>query len=204
MHVRACVALLVLAVSISTAGGEANPPADYFPAKEGMRWGYKAKLGDRSRPLAFKITKVEKTDGGIRVYRQHSEDTEQKKWADSEVFVIDGNGVSQFRTKDGKPVGKPLVILKYPLKQGETWSGTATDGDREKEYTCSVGKPERVKVKAGAYDAIPIRLEGKSEKDKKPPLIVTWYAPGVGIVRQTVRVEDQELVMELQSADRPK
>lgn len=112
----------------------------------------------------------------------------------ADVYEITSLGV--FRTKLSDVELKPrLPQLKYPFKEGETWSLEVTlVGKGEVKYAFTAGKKEKVKVKAGEFEAIPVLEEatfgGRTRK------MTNWYAPGVGIVKYTIPLGN---TLELQS-----
>ena len=77
----------------------------------------------------------------------------------------------------------PHCLLKLPANPGDQW--THENPAEKYKVTCTVGKPERVEVPAGAFDAVVVRAE-TSHKGEALPRRACWFAPGVGQVKTTV------------------
>jgi len=99
-------------------------------------------------------------------------------------------------TPSGQESAEPTPLFK-PGKEGDTWTSEQKgpgNGNNTK-ITYTVGKAEEVEVPAGKYKAIPIVMEvslgGNSIKS------TSWYAAGVGVVKQVSVSNGNERVQEL-------
>jgi hypothetical protein len=88
--------------------------------------------------------------------------------------------------------------LKLPVTAGQTWevSIAPQPGLLDFAGTMTVGRPEKVEVPAGTFEAIPVRLEQTSQNGKKldtPEVTTCWWAEGVGVVRLQSGTTDRKL-----------
>ncbi len=140
----------------------------YFPLAMGDRREY-APPGDPTGLAEVReITAVETKDGAKHF-----------------TLTISGGGTMEFRPeKDGRVtmVGQngrsfePHLVVGPDVKDGDSWEYTDGTG-----RTRIVGKPEMVTVPAGTFTALPVTIRYNRPG---PADIVSWYADGVGMVRQ--------------------
>jgi hypothetical protein len=93
------------------------------------------------------------------------------------VFVLANYDFEAKRLVDRK---EPGCVLRLPAKPGGSEKGADAAG--RFNWAKTVGKPERVKVAAGTFDAIRIDLESTHDGEEQPHW-TGWYAPGVGLVK---------------------
>ena len=160
----------------------AGKPVYYFPTQVGTKWVYDAK---HEADVCGKIvTASEEKDGRFLVTVKAT----NVDFVDDETVSIAQYSVS----KDGvfvvadflenkeneKRYDPPHCLLKLPHKDGNSWEN--------KLYNKTVyvaKKVETVKVPAGTFEAIRVEVDAD---------LVTWYAPGVGIVKYQHNAIDQE------------
>ncbi|MDR7418366.1 MAG: hypothetical protein QN178_05610 [Armatimonadota bacterium] len=75
----------------------------------------------------------------------------------------------------------PRPILKLPPRAGQTWSWSPADSAFELKITEKWIGEETIKVKAGTFRAWKLQTQTTGEDAEITTL--TWYAPGVGVVR---------------------
>lgn len=103
-------------------------------------------------------------------------------------------GVYRFQVA-GKDLDPPACFLKLPLKSGDSWTvdskseGTVIKG----EY---VAGDETVKVPAGSFPAFTVKSKDL-QIGAQPMEVAYWFAPEVGMVKQTVKVGDFQTMLEL-------
>ncbi len=118
-----------------------------------------------------------------------------------EHIAATDDGVYRY-TANGARIEPPVRFLKLPPRKGDTWKVEANVGGITVKGTFVAGA-EEVKVPAGSYKTVTARSEDTQIGDMK--LNVTYYfAPGVGVVKQTGRFGDREVVLELERFDSPK
>jgi hypothetical protein len=141
----------------------------------GAKWVY----GYDGKEEAEVVTAVEKKDTSLIVTVQRVDGFGRK--SDSQVRVSkDG----LFRLTGGPAVKHPpMCLLKLPHKAGAKWE-TFTGAWDMFESTVTAHGPEKIEVPAGKFEAI--RVETKFPQREGDSIVGKyWYAPGVGLVKQT-------------------
>jgi hypothetical protein len=178
---------LALSLAFAAAGiaapGLKDKPALYYPIRKGDTWVYetKGRKDGTSTEYVQVVTKVETKEGVVHVTLGMVEGGETALWA--EVEVSQAGVVS--RIAAGRKLDPPKAVIKLPFKPGEKWhyqpnpEGGGPVGKRT--YT-SVAE-EEVEVPAGKYKAI--RIDETWEDRGGPMRSSHWFAPGVGLVKQS-------------------
>ena len=190
--------LLLLAAGYCGAGGGDKKSAltmpDYYPLQVGNQWKYRLDVNGKEVTMTTKIAKIETID--------------QQKLARLEA-AVDGNtsatehlqqtdkGIFRFRT-NGIESSPPLLLLKYPAKNGDKWSGAFTASDSKATYSCEAME-EEVVVPAGKYKTIRVAI--KLEEKGQVVNTTYWFAKDVGFVKQTVDAPGLNILIELQQFD---
>lgn len=167
-------ALLRLAPAAPVPKG-ADKAVLYFPTRVGAKWVYHEEAVDVERSEAvYTVTAVEKRDGSyvVTVGRVGSDGTAVPK----ETWAVSDRGLLLLE-RDGRKQDPPTCHLKLPHRPDEAWDWMPG----KTGWRCVPRKPERVRVPAGEYDALPVDLQ----TSRRPPLITHWYALGVGLVKTT-------------------
>ena len=169
--------------------GCGNINENYFPLNEGWSWEYsyinlltndinKNKITNLSkRELQGKIIiprKDEKDNGSVSIYFD-GEDNDG-------VFVL---AIQSAKDIEPKIFEQPSYLLKYPIKQGITWKDNNMDNKIE-----SIN--DDITVPAGTFNKC-IRIKTSNNKGE----IVRWHAPGVGMVKQTIKIYESDLKTKL-------
>jgi hypothetical protein len=181
------VAAIVAAVPCSAqeaAKPAENPDkaADYYPTKAGTKWHYVGELNNGRKFLFLcQVAKVEEVDGKPRA---RVETVVNGQLRSAEQIGTDASGVFRYRSEDA-PISPPAPLLKYPVKEGETWTAEFKVGDRPSTLNGKTGKWEKVVVPAGTYQAIPVEIDMKTGDFNVH--MISWFVPGVGIIKQTVQ-----------------
>ncbi len=165
---------------------------DYYPLKVGNKWHYLVVLGN-GRKVVFlhQITKVEEVNGK-RLARMETVINGEIK--NIEQIGVDVAGVFRYRSDD-LPITPPACLLKYPVKEGESWTAELKIGDNPVTTNVKVGNIEEVQVPAGKYQAISVRNE--MTVDGSPVRITSWYAPEVGMIKQSIERQGGDFNLEL-------
>jgi hypothetical protein len=186
------VVLAVMSGWARSAPTPTEPTPDYYPLKVGTKWHYQATgpIG-MNKVFVTKVVKIEKIDGQPLVY---VEAYRGGTVVANEHMSQTARGVFRHRV-NGLRCSPPVCLLKFPLKKGDSWETKTKVGENTVTFTCRAGN-EEVKVPAGKYKAITVRLECKIGDNK----IVTtyWFAPGVGMVKQIATVGTMEITLELE------
>lgn len=181
---------------------DGEPPL-YFPTEVGTKWvmrfHYSAKVHDDHTYTAA----VEEKDGAklvtvsvaytgreavVRPGREEESEAKAVERPDGRYRVSAG-GVFRvadydFEKKELVDLKEPKCVLRLPAKPGDSEKGK----DGLYKWTSTVGKPERIKVPAGTFDAVRIDLES-TQNEGPLPHRTGWYAPGIGLVKSMVGKE---------------
>lgn len=196
--------LAVVAVPMLLPAQDPKAP-DYFPVAQGSRWVYKTTFEDKGGkvPPAFanvtttkEIVKVEvKAGKTIAVFESQLDfgAAAPNKEKTREEVILDAGGVSSSR--GGAKPQSPLPMLKFPVKPGVIFAETAKDGDLELTTTVTVKEPVDVTVPAGKYSAVLVETSVGTKAEKITN--TTWYASGVGVVKQSYAADRLTITLEL-------
>jgi len=184
---RYLMLFLVLTLALPAAGQEKkSAESAYFPVKIGTVWTYRA--GGRTitvravkREAVGQITcvRIETTgDGGVHV----------------EHIASGADGVYRCQA-DGKPLEPPLCVLPSPAKIGQTWKVASQVSGLEVTGSFSLGEAEIV-VPAGKYKTLTATSTDFAIAHRKVPT-TSWFAQGIGLVKQRIEIDGQETILEL-------
>jgi len=184
-----CVALL------TTVASAASP--DYYPLNVNDKWTYDVKAGDKELVVSASVAKIEKIDDK-ELARIDSEIN--GKVATTEHLTSNDTGVYRARY-NGVDFDPPVQILRYPIKEGETWDGETKAGSETFKYTVRVAKAkDEVEVPAGKFETV--KVEIKLVQNKQSVDSIYWFADGVGIVKQEASIQNTKLTLELQKFEK--
>ena len=106
---------------------------------------------------------------------------------DKGVFRHRGNGVE---------LSPPVCLLKYPFKKGDTWESETTLGNQQMKVKAKAVDFEEVTVPAGKYKAV--KADGEFAVAGFTANFSYWFAPDVGIVKQTQESNGMKVSFELE------
>jgi hypothetical protein len=196
--------LLVLMIgSAAVAQDEAPDKArapDYYPLTVGTKWIYELRADGQKKKLTNQVAKIETIDG--------------KKLAVVET-LIDGmvTGTAHIEVTDkgvmchrmsGVELSPPICVLKYPYKKDETWEVETTLGAEKMTVKVKAGDIEEVTVPAGKYKALKTTMDRTVAGTQASAS--SWFAPEVGVVKQTMEAGGSTATLELEKfeAGKPK
>jgi hypothetical protein len=183
---------------------------DYFPAAVGHTWIYEAEFNGEPARMTRTITGTEEI-GDRSFYVMQQEGVPGVEAIHVHVSP-EGVHLLDAATRDNNP--QMELWVKLPLKVGDRWTeeavtrvttpveGANAPGDPPAvpPVTFTVEEQEPVEVPAGTFQAVPIRTVSKLAEDTELEM-ASWFAPGVGEVKRTIRVtEGQEVTFELKLA----
>ena len=188
--VRSLVALLVVTALIGLAPAAPVPkhlvPEEplYHPVKKGTRWVYT----DNDIERVYEIADVKPAKhGGSIVTVEAVRDTGRVL---EEKLEVSPRGLVRLEHL-GAPSASPVCLLRCPLETDKGWpfrTDRAVPNGPYVQGTMTAAGTEDVTVPAGKYSAVRVELRAKIILDDKPAHdlnITTWYAPDVGIIKQT-------------------
>jgi hypothetical protein len=183
--------LLLLTVPPATAQKDKKkdkdaPPPDYYPLKVGHTWVYR--VGGEKVTIRVSREEVEGKDTFYVLEATGADVTL------SERVSVRQDGVYR-HSAEGMAVKPPLCFLQLPAKAGSSWKVASTSEGLDIRGTFTLGE-EEVTVPAGKFrtvtSACPNMRIDRLEMD-----LTYWFAPGVGMVKQRLRVGDKEILLEL-------
>lgn len=167
-----------------------NVQDDFIPLKKGVKWLYK--FGDKE--VVQSVTSTEKI-GTVDTFVVESDMSGQKErmW-----IAPNAEGMWLYKVHSGDSVSelaKPAMLLKFPLKSGDTWESKIPAGDAIVEYSFENGGEEEIAVPAGKYTAWKIKMRGKMGSVQFSGTY--WYTKGIGLVKQSISSPGGEFRLEL-------
>lgn len=187
------LALMVAGLSGQTlAVGDNSTPPDYYPLKVGAKWHYRFTAGGgQTGKIMNQIAKLEKIDDQQLA---RLETVAQGNVVASEHLSNTAKGIYRHRY-NGIEVSPPVCILRFPIKQGDSWGGESKVGDQTVKLTSRVGE-EEVEVPAGKYKTIKVQVDGEAAGVK---IHTTYYfAAGVGVVKQFADIGGTQVTLDLE------
>ncbi len=188
--------VLVLLIGIASAAQQAETDKekrpDYYPLKPGTKWIYKVEGNGKKLELTSQIAKLETIEGKSlalveKLIGGNVTETEHLTATDKGVFRNRTNGIE---------LSPPVCLIKYPIKKGETWESEATLANQQMKVKSKSVDIEEVTVPAGKYKAIRVDVEisvaGFNANFKY------WFAPDVGVVKQTTDLGGSKISAELE------
>jgi hypothetical protein len=181
---------------VSENGNEAIRPQDakvatnpsFFPTAVGTRWTWHSTvtIGDDQGPIPATVI----TDTLVSRLAGYDEFNGTKcarievanEWGmvvQTEYLSFNADGIYRCGMNQDR-FQPPIKVLAMPATVGTTWSGKYTIQGMQVETSSSIAVQEAVTVPAGRFDTV--RVEVKHDL----LTTTTWYAPGIGVVKQLV------------------
>ena len=126
-------------------GGPKGAP-NYYPLKAGSQWHYRVDVGGKAAKITNRIAKIETIDGKPQA---RLETVVQGNVVASEHVGVTPKGLFRYRYNDME-VSPSVCLLKFPVKDGQTWQGDHTVAGQQLKVRCREGR-EEVTVPAGKY-----------------------------------------------------
>lgn len=199
MGKRVALSIALSGLLCSAQAQNARRAEDFWPMTAGNTWTLASKIQNRnSPPQIVTVARVMPQSGGAVAEIRYEV---SGKLVQIETYRITPKTI--FRLTSGAAGGgkiePPLPVIQFPLTAGRkwTWKGTVTlAGVRTQARAAfTVSGPEAVKAPAGTYramkvfSALVVNINGL---DTKIPNAY-WFAPGVGVVQQLVRLGNTEI-----------
>ena len=185
-------ALSVMAQESATKETTKEKQPDYYPLKVGTKWHYQVDAGGGQKAtVVYRIAKIEKVDGKPMAVLEALVNEEVQA---TEHVGVESGGVYRYRLKSME-LSPPVCLLKYPVKEGSSWETETKIGTREITVIGREGGTEEVQVPAGKYQAVSVKIETTVKGNKVSTTY--WFAPDVGIVKQSMGIPGRSLNMEL-------
>lgn len=183
----ACLCCLWLA-SPGSAHDDRIRDHPVFPLAKGAQWEYRS--GEQQ--LTVRVTGYQRA-GDLQAAMLETLNRDGTRVGTEHVAVKD-DGIYRFTLNNNK-VDPPVCFLKLPARKGESWKIEARLEGETIRATLRVGE-EDVTVPAGRFKAITVSTEDGTVNDT-PLRFTTWYAEGVGMVKQVIHLNGSEVRLEL-------
>lgn len=190
------VAFLALASGLS--GQDAAPDTPYFPLKVNTRWVYKVKGQDLQ--LTMTVRKYEKLDN--RILCAVIETEQEGKVIASEYVRAEKDGIYRMQMQ-GQKVEPPVLILRTPPKEGETWKVESKVMGQVVKGTFTMSKEPVVKVAAGQFNSVFVVRGNDFEAAGQKVSTTYWFDEKIGMVKQEAVVQGNKVELELVKFDAP-
>jgi hypothetical protein len=183
---RAAAAAALVLLGVAMAQAETRTAADYFPLRLHDSWRYRSSqaAGSESEFTLTVVSEKKQPDGSVLhcVELTNPKPLIQDWYAKTPKAVLLKE--EEYLGGGGKVANDPpRPLLQLPLRPGATWSwsGTARAGVHVEESN-EVVKKERIETPAGRFNAV--KLVTKIEQGGVHVTKTSWFAAGVGLVRQ--------------------
>ncbi len=186
----------VLVLLVATLPGMAQEAAqkatDYYPLKAGSKWNYQVDFGNGQKAtVVHQIAKIEDINGKPQAVVEQLINGEVRG---TEYVGVDAGGVYKYRY-NGVELSPPVCLLKFPIKAGSTWETETKTATQQITIKAEAGAAEEVQVPAGKYQAVSVKIKTKVKGNEV--LTTYWFAPEVGIIRESTTIPGATLKMEL-------
>jgi hypothetical protein len=158
----------------------------YYPLKVGNTWEYR--VGQQK--LTVRVAREEAV-GKVSVAVLES--TFAGKTL-TERVALEKDGVYRY-SGEGVDYQPPLCFLKLPPKKDETWEVKSRGDGLNITGTFTAGE-ETVTVPAGMYEAV-TSFSQDFRVDQVTSSVTYWFVPGIGMVKQRLKVGGRDVVIEL-------
>jgi hypothetical protein len=172
--------VLVAVIVLPVPAWAADPPAEnLLPLAIGNTWTYKVS-GQEDR-FVVKVVRQE-------MVREHTAFVLEARLRDrvvaTEHVALTKDGFCRVRAEK-EDINPPVYFLKLPVPaRGANWQQSYKLNGRDAQARFSVDSAETT-VPFGKFKAVLVRGEIGTEGRWRPTTAV-WYAPDVGVVRQTI------------------
>lgn len=168
----------------------ASDTDDYFPLQLDNQWSYEITINNRKATSELRVSQQQTINGqNCMVVEKVFNGVAQQK----EYYLVADNGVFTVMRSIVKSdfVFNPYqILLKYPVKIGDSWSqeGTMTITGRDRTVTYRMTSYyqsfEDVQVPAGNFRAVKLVMSSDLSDGARVEWI-QYYAPGVGVVKES-------------------
>jgi hypothetical protein len=185
----------VFVTAVNLAAQDKLKETPYYPLKVGTTWHYRA--GDRK--FTIRVVRHEKVGETLCALLETQRDG---KVVGSEHLAVAADGVYRYdlieagRTPAQQTLKPPMLILKLPPKNGDSWKVDSRGDGKTFRGSFQVAEQE-ITVPAGTYKTFRIASQDLEVNSLKP-ILTTFFAEGVGIVKQIIQMGDTKIEIELE------
>jgi len=197
--------LLYLAVPPAVSAEDKAGTSAYYPLEVGTTWHYRVGEGR----YKVKVTKHEKI-GDVMAAKLETYGDKDKLISSEHVAVVEDkkSTVAPYQVvrvaTNGERLTPPIPFLRLPPKKDAPWTFASKVGGKDVKGAFEVRSTDQdVKVPAGSYRTVVV--EGKNLEVVGNKLDLTYqFAENVGLVKQTMKLAGQTIVVELEKFEKGK
>lgn len=182
MRAVRCAVVLIAALAC------AAPGADYFPLEKGNQWSYTMSNGAEMTVTVVGHAQI----GSVRCAVV---ETRMGWQTQREYMAADAEGVKTYMTQAQDQEMRhdpPVLRVKLPVQEGQTWTSTVDQFGMAITTTNRWLGTERIQTPAGTFDCV--KVQSSVAVPGQPPMVsISYYADGIGGVRQTMQAGGQEI-----------
>jgi hypothetical protein len=196
---------LVLSLCLAVRAGRAEDKpleTSWYPLRVGTTWHYR--VGDTK--FQMRVAAHEKV-GDVLCARV--EMLKDGKVSAVEHIGVTDKGVCRFQLEatrgDQKLVETPkppILLLPLPPKKGENFTVNSRVDPSGKAYKGTFKIAEQDVTVGGKQYKCVVVLGEDVEADGLKPNLSTWYAENVGMVKQTIAIDNQKIDIELEKFEK--
>ena len=167
----------------------------YYPLQVGTTWHYRA--GESK--FTIRVVRHERVGDTLCALL---ETTRDGKVVGSEHLSVTDDGIyrhslsMQAKNPVQRTLKPPLLIMKFPPKKGDSWKVDSKGDGKAFRGSFLVGEQE-ITVPAGTFKTFRVASQD-FEVNSLRPSITTFFADGVGMVKQIIEVDDSKVEIELE------
>jgi hypothetical protein len=199
--------LLVSLAAVELTAQEKLKEMSFYPLKVGTTWHYRA--GESK--FTIRVARHEKVGDTLCALL---ETTRDGKVVGSEHLAVTGDGIyrhdltspqvqsdpndknKKLKTLVKQTLKPPILILKLPPRNGDGWK-IDSKGDGKTFRGNFLVAEQEVTVPAGTYKTFRVASQDLEVNSLKPN-ITTYFAQGVGMVKQIIEMGDAKIEIELE------
>lgn len=177
--------IIMITVSISYLFAQEG---GYFPLKEGNFWIYSLSTGAMIRNEVVGVDSIDGKQCYVLATSPVTGKIQQK-----EYYSIDNDSIMLHeRLYDDMKViyNPPQRILKFPLKDGDSWIWQGKIGDQNSTISFLVNGPENIIIKNINIPCYKVTFKIKEQGPAGMTVtIIRWYANGIGLIKEEDKLE---------------
>jgi hypothetical protein len=181
-----------IAGAAEQAATEKGATPDYYPLKPGTKWFYELNANGQKIKLHNQVKQIDTFEGKSMALVETVIGDEVKA---TEHMATTAKGVFRHRI-NGVELSPPVCILKYPFKKDETWEIETTVGTEKLTIKAKAVDTEEITVPAGKYKAL--KCDVDTTVMGMQVSATYWFAPDVGVVKQTMVIAGKDVTLELE------
>ena len=164
-----------------------NVQGEYLPSRKGANWVYRS----GSQAVIQTVAGTERVGGANCVILETNRGGKKER-----MWIQNSRGGLQIRKVLSRgavnELRSPALLLKFPLKRGDSWKARIPFGNDVVEYSYRNLGPEKIRVPAGEFQAWKIQASGQVAGSRFSQ--VSWYSGKTGwMVKQTTDGRVMEL-----------